>query len=128
MSRFNSAAVALVVALAFAAAPLASDQCAAACESAHAGRTPAAAPACHHAAPAGARIDGPSRNCGHDHRGSLATLTAATAPASLPASAAVAVVAALALGDGQSACIQHPLSVSPPPAALPAARSRSLRI
>jgi hypothetical protein len=68
MPRLARAATALVLVLAFATVPLAVDVCAASCEAAHSGE-PTAAPACHHAASATARISHAPTPCGHDHHG-----------------------------------------------------------
>jgi hypothetical protein len=65
--RASLKAVALVLAIAFAGAPLALDQCVASCEAKAAG-VGSSTPACHHGeAAAISRLDPSPQPCGHDH-------------------------------------------------------------
>jgi hypothetical protein len=76
MSGAARALIAALVVLAIGAVPTAVQWCAIACETTRPAATAAAAPACHHAAPAGAQIGHASEPCGNDHHAIVVTSVA----------------------------------------------------
>jgi hypothetical protein len=118
-----------MLAVAFAAAPVVLDQCAASCDLSHALAAVASAPTCHHAAgSATVRIGHAPRACGHDHRATITTLTVSSAPVTWTLTPVVAVVTSQA-SDQPAAPTGFPgPSASPPHDPLARHLSVSLRI
>jgi len=74
MSWKARASIAIVLALACATLPLIVDQCTESCE-AHSSVSSTSSPSCHHAASTKERVGRIPAPCGHDHSGSVTTLT-----------------------------------------------------
>jgi hypothetical protein len=73
-------AIGVMLAVAFATAPIILDRCAASCDLAHATEAATSTPTCHHSTATTVRIGRAPRGCGHDHSGIVTTLTVSAAP------------------------------------------------
>ena len=93
MPAMPRAPIAVVLALAFAGAPLVLDHCATTCEAAHAGSATDTTPTCHHATTPTARIAAIPTPCGHDHSSTVTTITADAGQVVQPQKSVMAVTA-----------------------------------
>jgi len=128
VSRIARSLVAIALAVACGAIPAILDQCAASCELSQAASTPASAPACHHQTSTTARIGRSPTSCGHDHRGTVSTLTAGAAPIERTLIAAWGIPAASPVAFDTIALRIDARSTASPPASHSPARALSLRI
>jgi hypothetical protein len=105
--------VAVLLGVAFAAAPVVLDQCVASCE-AHAAAMTSSLPTCHHASATTERLTPMPTPCGHDHNGTVTTSADAN-PEAQPMTTLVALsVPSFAL-TLQLAVRVNDATASPPP-------------
>jgi hypothetical protein len=120
------AAVAILLALAFATVPVLLDQCAASCEHARAAASPSE-PTCHHASVPAAHVGDQPIRCGHDHQATVTTLRGSAVP-TLRGVAPVVAVGAAQTGDVTVVTNRVTAWASPPRDPLSRQLSTSLRI
>jgi hypothetical protein len=84
------ASVAMLLALAFATAPVLLDQCTVSCEHVRAAASPSE-PTCHHTSVPAARVGHQPIRCGHDHQATVTTLSDSAVPVLRAVASVVAV-------------------------------------